>query len=63
MNCLKKKFVIFDDDAITLISTILNCSLSDADLYRRAFKKQNFKTKVQVQPANHVIVNGRCTFG
>jgi len=37
------KHIIFDDDAIDLIHTLLNCSLDEADKYRRAFSKGDIK--------------------
>ena len=49
----KNDFVIFDDDAIEYIARILNISLSEADLYRKAFaknrwaKKNEFRTKLK----------------
>lgn len=40
-NIIKEKQLIFDDDAIDIISNILNISYSDADKYRRFFIKNN----------------------
>lgn len=48
----KAKF-IYDEDALTFISSAADCSLSEADRYRRGFKNMNkkimdeFKTKVK----------------
>ena len=36
-----KPWVIYDDDAITYISTILNITEDEADVYRKAFAKNN----------------------
>ena len=50
----KSKF-IFDEDALTYISTSIGCTLSQADKYRRAFKNVNtklmneFKSKINNQ--------------
>jgi len=33
--------IVFEDDAIELISTILNCDQYEADMWRRAFAKKN----------------------
>lgn len=33
--------IIFDDDAIAVIRTALNCSSAEADVWRKAFAKQN----------------------
>ena len=50
----KSKFV-FDEDALTYISTSIGCTLSQADKYRRAFKNVNtklmneFKSKIKNQ--------------
>ena len=59
----KSKFV-FDEDALTYISTSIGCSLSEADKYRRAFKNVNtklineFKTKIKdnkiIQELSHL---------
>ena len=38
-----KNALIYDDDAIQYIQKILNCSESDADLYRKAFSKNKIK--------------------
>ena len=42
----KAKF-IFDEDALTFISSALGCSLSEADKYRRAFRKLNTKLMLE----------------
>jgi error-prone DNA polymerase len=36
-----RKPIIFDDDAISVIRTALNCSSAEADVWRKAFAKQN----------------------
>lgn len=36
--------VVFEDDAIFKIQQLLNCSEDEADYYRRAFAKANYKT-------------------
>ena len=42
----KAKFV-FDEDALTFISSAIGCSLSEADKYRRAFRKLNTKLMLE----------------
>lgn len=41
----RQDFVIYDDDAIEYISRILKISLSEADIYRKAFAKNKWKLK------------------
>lgn len=38
---IEKGMIVFDDDAIEFIATILDCSEADADKYRRAFSKKD----------------------
>lgn len=44
---LRKKYIIFDDDATLFIKKLLNCKISKADNYRRAFSKNKQKLKKQ----------------
>jgi predicted transcriptional regulator len=37
------KWLVFDDDAITIISELLGCSDAEADMYRRFFSKRDKK--------------------
>lgn len=41
----RNEFVIYDDDAIEYISKLLKISLSEADIYRKAFAKNRWKLK------------------
>lgn len=40
---LDRDYIIYDDDAIQLISRLLNCGDSKADIYRKAFAKRKYK--------------------
>ena len=45
----RNDFVIYDDDAIEYIARILKISLSEADIYRKAFAKNKWKLKREFQ--------------
>lgn len=42
-------YVIYDDDAIRIISKLLNVDEGDADIYRKGFSKRNFKIKADFE--------------
>ncbi len=42
-----KDYLIYDDDAIHYISRLLNCSESDADIYRKAFSKGKYGKQLE----------------
>ena len=52
----KAKF-IFDEDALTFIASTLGCTLSEADKYRRAFRKLDTKlmTEFKRKARNHKV--------
>ena len=41
----RSKYIIFDDDATLYIKSLINCSTSDADNFRRAFSKNKWRQK------------------
>ena len=45
----RNDFVIYDDDAIEYIARMLKISLSEADIYRKAFAKNKWKLKREFQ--------------
>lgn len=43
------EFVIYDDDAIRMISKLIKVDEGDADIYRKGFAKRNFKVKADFE--------------
>lgn len=52
------KYIIFDDDATLFIQKLLNCDISVADNYRRAFSKNKHKLKLKfIEEFDKIVKN------